>query len=577
MKNKVLIIFFLFFVALNYSCEQYVDYFSIPKPYVDYTIRINNNIVDTSYKYEIGYEDTTYLNIIFKEDLDISELVLSVPSRVICDIYFNEVYFNSNKHECIYNSEQIFLKEKDGVPISPENINVKMLFKNKRTIKKGDKFSFIIFKSFTNIDNLKTIKLYSKKNDFENYEPKALKIETKDYFIESELPIIKVNTNKRLFDKYYAYGNIEIFDNKELNSIKNIPDKSIYIKMKIRGQSSKYYRKQSYKITTLKADSTTNNIKFLTLPKENDWILYAPYWDESLIRNNLVYQLWREMGYYSPKTKYVNLVINNDYRGIYVLTEKIKIDKNRFNLNKLSKNDTSLTNITGGYIFKLDKGHKVCWSSNYADNGYSHCYYYVSPTYKDMNKQQRKYIKNYVNDFENALYNDTNWKDYIDEQTFIDYLIINELAKNIDSYRLSTYMSKDKNGKLKMGPIWDFDRAFGNEDKTKEVNNFDGFIYELKFVPFWWSKLMSNEKFKSKLIKRYKELRITTLSDENIKSIISKNYNIIKPSMENEALRWRTYINNEGNPYNAKSFEDAIFYLENWTLERAKYLDKIWN
>ncbi len=578
MKNKVLIVFSLFFVALNYSCKQYTDYYSIPKSYLTYKIRINNNKVDTNYKYDIKYNDTTYLNIIFKKDLNVSELVLSMPSKMICDIYFNEKYFNSNKHECIYNSEQIFLKEKDGVPISPENINIKMLFKTKKTIKKGDKFSFIIFKSYIYIDNLKTIEFYSKKNDFKNSEPKALIVETKDYFVESKLPIIKIKTEKTLYDNDYIYGIMELFNNNEkINYLKNISNKKENIKLKIRGQSSKYFKKQSYKITTLKADSTTNNIKFLGLPKENDWILYAPYWDESLIRNNLVYQLWREMGYYSPKTKYVEFVLNNDYRGIYVLTEKIKIDKNRFNLNKLSKKDTSEQDITGGYIFKLDKGDETYWPSNFAENGYSRCYYDVSPTYKNMNEKQQKYIKNYVNDFENALYNDSNWIEYIEEQSFIDYLIINELAKNIDSYRLSTYISKDKNSPLKMGPIWDFDRAFGNEDKIKGINNFDGFIYKLKFVPFWWSKLMRNDNFKSKLIKRYKELRITTLSDKNISLIINNNYNIIKQSMEREAFRWRTYIKNEGNPYNAKSFDDAVSYLKNWTFGRTKYLDKTWN
>jgi len=575
MKNKFLILFFLLFVAHIFSCKQEPNYFSIPKSYLDYTININDTKVDTSYKYSIKYEDTTYLNITFKEDLDISELVLSIPSRVICDIYFNGEYFNSNKHECIYNAEEEFIDIKKGFPISPENTNVKLVFRTNKTIKKGDRFSFIIFKSPIYMDKIRAIEFYSKKNVFENNKPKTLEIETKDYLLESELPVIKINTEKRLYDNYYVYGNLEIFE-KSKDLFKDKADKETNIKIKIRGQSSKYYRKQSYKFTSIKTDSTNNNIKLLGLPKENDWILYAPYWDESLIRNNIVFQLWREMGYYSPRTKYVELVVNNDYRGIYVLTEKIKIDKNRLNLNKLSKKDTSKTAITGGYVFKLDKGRKIYWPSEFAENGYSRCYYYVSPTYRNINDKQRKYINNYVSNFEKALYNDINWNEYINEQSFIDFLIINELAKNIDSYRLSTYMSKDKNGKLEMGPIWDFDRAFGNDNK-EGANKFDGFIYELKFIPFWWTKLMNNKEFKHKLIQRYKELRKTTLSDNNINLIINYNYNIIKPSIEREATRWRTYIKNEGNPYNAKSFDEAVWYLKDWLNKRINYLDKQWN
>ena len=575
-RNKLILLILLFVALISFSCKQDTNYFSIPKSIIGYQIKINNTPVDTTFKNGIKYNDTTYLNLIFKENLNVSEVLLSVPSRVICDIYFNGKYFASNKHESIYNVEYLFLNPHNGIPISPENTDVKLLFKGQDLIKAGDLFSFVIKKSPIYMDKIKAIEFYSKKAEYSNFKPKRLSILTENFLTESNLPIVKINTSASISDKWNSFGEFEVYAGESTNSIEDKPIKKSNLEIKIRGQSSQYYRKQSYKITSLKADSTKNNIKLLGLPKENDWIFYAPYWDESLMRNNLVYQLWGEMGYYSPRTKYVELVINNDYRGVYVLTEKIKIDKNRMNLNKLSKKDTSLIDISGGYIFKLDKGKEICWPSNYAENGYSRCYYYASPKYKNLNKPQRKYIKNYVNNFEEALYKDTNWLDYINEESFIDFIILTELAKNIDSYRLSTYMSKDKGGKLKMGPIWDFDRAFGNDDK-EGANRFDGFIYDLKFVPFWWSKLMSNEDFKLKLIKRYKELRATIISDENIKKIILDNYNTINPSMEREALRWRTYQNIEGNPLNAKSFNDAVDYLRYWTLKRAKHLDKVWN
>ena len=574
--RKFIAVIILLLISFVYSCKQGTDYYSVPKSIIDYSVFVNEKLIDTNLNNTLNYNDTTELILKFKESIDVSELIISIPSNIICDIYFNDNCFNSNKHEFIYNAEEIFLNKENSIPISPENIYVKMHFDNNAIIKAGDKFSFVIFKSSFDIEKLKLINFYSKKQNYKNYSTKELEIETKQYFTETKLPVIKINTNKILSDTKNVFGNFEVYNGKQTNYLKESSQLSSNLKIKIRGQSSKYYRKQSYKITSLNSDSTNNNIELLGLPKENDWILYAPYWDESLIRNNLAFQLWREMGYYSPRTKYIELVINNDYRGIYVLTEKIKIDKKRFKLNKLSKKDTSLVDISGGYLFKIDKGPKNCWSSKLAINGYSRCYYYVSPSYKKTNANQRDYIKNYVNEFENALYNDANWHDYIDEKSFIDFIIINELAKNFDAYRLSTYLSKEKNGKLNMGPVWDFDRGFGNEDKLGN-NNSDGFIYNLKLVPFWWAKLMSNKEFKSKLIKRYKELRATSLSDKNINIIINDNYNIIKPSIEREALRWRTYTNIEGNPYNAKSIEDAVDYLKNWTYNRAKYLDKEWD
>ena len=92
------------------------------------------------------------------------------------------------------------------------------------------------------------------------------------------------------------------------------------------------------------------NVELLNFPKEEDWIFYAPYSDKSLIRNVLIYELSNDIDFYASKTEFVELYVNNEYKGLYVFMEKIKRDKNRVNISKNKSED-----ISGGYILKIDK------------------------------------------------------------------------------------------------------------------------------------------------------------------------------------------------------------------------------
>ena len=144
------------------------------------------------------------------------------------------------------------------------------------------------------------------------------------------------------------------------------------------------------------------------MPSENDWILYAPYSDKSLIRNFLIFYLGNKLGKYNTRTKFCELIINGDYKGIYILMEKIKRDKNRVDIAKLNKNDILGDELTGGYIVKIDKFSSTndkYWISNYNTIGGDQLYFqYHYPKYEDMSNEQRDYIKYFIDDFENSLY-----------------------------------------------------------------------------------------------------------------------------------------------------------------------------
>lgn len=137
--------------------------------------------------------------------------------------------------------------------------------------------------------------------------------------------------------------------------------------IELRGSTSIGHNKKPYGFETRMADGVTNNnVSLLGLPAENDWVLNPMNDEPSYIRDCLSYCLATKTGNYAPRTKYCEVIVNDDYRGLYFLTEKIKIDEHRVDVLKMDTNDNSFPDVTGGYIFKADKttgGDVPAWTT----------------------------------------------------------------------------------------------------------------------------------------------------------------------------------------------------------------------
>jgi hypothetical protein len=339
------------------------------------------------------------------------------------------------------------------------------------------------------------------------------------------------------------------------------------------------------------------NVSLLGLPKEEDWILNAPYTDKSLIRNALAYKGGSAFGNYAPRTKFCEVVINGAYKGVFSLIEKIKRDNNRVNISKLDATTTTGNALTGGYIIKIDKqtgSGGTGWHSPYFPinrKGTQTIFYqYEYPDDGDINAKQKEYIQGYVTDFEKSLlqfnFNDPlkGFRKYIDENAFIDYLIVNELTKNPDAYRLSTFLYKkrdDLGGKLFMGPIWDFDLALGNVNYCTNGNP-EGFVFEYNsicpedywLIPFWWKRMLEDPLFVQRLNDRWKNLRKTVYSTEKLWSDIDSMSNLLSESQGRNFKQWPvlgTYI--WPNFYVSKTYNEEIVWLKNWVKLRTAWLD----
>lgn len=417
-------------------------------------------------------------------------------------------------------------------------------------------------------------------------------------FEESNLPIFVINTNgQTISDSPKIICDLGIINNGTGNRNHTSDAFNGYngkIAIEIRGSSSQMFPKKSYGFETRDASGNVkNDVSILGMPAEHDWILSANYTDKSFCRNVLSYQLAAEMGHYAVRTHYVDLVINGEYKGIYVFMEKIKRDKNRVDISKLYTYETTYPDVSGGYIVKIDKTTGTGgsgWTSNYAppnhSNGQTIYYQYDYPDPDSIVAPQKAYIQAYVDSFERAL-NSSNFMDsslgyakFIGNTSFIDYFFSNEISKNVDGYRISTYLYKDKEKTLKTGPVWDFDIAFGNANYCGG-DDTTGWAYQFSCTgdgyqpPFWWQRMMQDSNYTNQLKCRWQNLRATVLDKQHIYSIIDSIANILNESKDWNFTVWPilgTYVWPNPSPY-PTTYAGEIQNLKNWVNTRLTWMD----
>jgi hypothetical protein len=418
-------------------------------------------------------------------------------------------------------------------------------------------------------------------------------------FSSSNLPIVMINSGGQLVDSawYDIVVNMGVIDN-GLSSRNNVTDAfnnyNGKIKIRAQGSSSVMWPKRSFRVTLINAFNQHTDAALMGLPAHEDWIFKALYQDKSFLRDDLAFKIYNEMGHYSSRSRFFELVIDGEYRGVYQLLEKIKRDPQRVNISKLSTTDLSGDNLTGGYIISLDKfvPGDAGWYSKYKSNisqDSANYFLFYYPKYDSMVDAQRNYIKSYFDMFEDALAGtqfsnpSTGYRKYIDVLSFVDNFIINELSRNVDGYRASTFFYKNKessgNGKLQAGPIWDYNIGFGN-CSYNGGNDPYWWQYEqyptINFVPWWWRKFMTDSAFKNDLKCRYNFLRENVLKESNLTAYIDAMAALLQESQQRNFQKWpimgqAVYPNPSPVP---ASYAEEIAYLKWWLHERLAWLDQ---
>lgn len=348
-------------------------------------------------------------------------------------------------------------------------------------------------------------------------------------FTDSNLPIVIVSVDGSLAiqNEPKVKATMKIIDRGPgLRNYVSDQDNPLYLNyngrigIELRGSSSQESPKKSYGLTTRMADDVTNNnVSLLGMPEENDWILGGMIFDTSFVRDYFCQRLSEAMGNYASRAVFCEVIVNNVYMGLYMLQEKLKADDNRIDVLKIGLNDNSLPSLTGGYISKADKltgGDQLAWrmwSFQNAPVDYLH----ELPKQESASYMQTAYISAEFSRLETAAkYNDVSvvngYPTLIDIPSFIDYMIVNEFASNPDAYQYSTYFHKDRNGKIRAGPVWDLDLTFGNDlfqwyfDRSR-INLWYFEDYFSNNGSRFWYDLFHNSTFRCYLSKRWNEMQ----------------------------------------------------------------------
>ena len=417
----------------------------------------------------------------------------------------------------------------------------------------------------------------------------------------SNLPICLIDTRgKTIANEPKILAHMKIIDNGpgKINRVKdNKYNYNNFIAIEIRGNSSQFYPQKQYGIELRDSVSGSDlDASLMGMPAEEDWVLYAPYNDISLLRNVLTYNLWNSMGHWGPRTRFCEVIINNEYVGIYILTESIKRGPDRIDIAKLNSVDTAGLELTGGYIMKIDKNSNAAdlgfiskvKSTTNLDINWLHHY----PDSNDIKPKQQKYIQNFIDTVElliaSAGFADPvkGYKKYISVGSFIDYFIITEFSRNIDAYKASSFFYKEKleadgsKGMLKAGPVWDYNFAFGNASFCSGAQTtgwmYDGCVPATIPTPILWRRLLTDTNYANAVKCRYLELRKTILDTGYLFQYLNRYaFDTLDAAQKRHYTKWKIIGTNPGgfNAYIASSYPDELNRLKNWIRNRLNWMD----
>ncbi len=372
-----------------------------------------------------------------------------------------------------------------------------------------------------------------------------------------DLPLIVVNTKGKELSKGADKipGEMRIVDNGSNTLSDSSKAEKIDVGIKIRGQTSADFPKKGYSVELHDPSGQDTSLKVLGMPKNADWVFHGPYVDKTLIRNALAHWLYQRTGRYSSRFKFFELYLNGQYKGVYVLLEKIKRAKARVHIAKLKDEDISGDELTGGYVLSIDKVENNSTSGLDKEGFKSKDGSPVvmrSPKKENTTKEQQDYIKNFFNKIEstcdNGDVNSNGCSDILDIDAAVDYIMHEDVTNNTDAYICSFYMFKDKDskgGKLQLGAPWDFNLGFGAYQRVGGEKAEGWRIPQSAkggsgdwFVAKWVQNLWNNDGFQKKYKERWKELRSGVWHTKNIDHFIDSLKTVLKKAADRNFERW---------------------------------------
>jgi len=417
----------------------------------------------------------------------------------------------------------------------------------------------------------------------------------------------------------------------------------------VRGSSTEGFAKRNLGIEFwTEVNREDRDLEVLGMPADSDWVLYAPnQFDRNYLHNPVAMELGRQMGHWAPRTRFAEFFFNTsggvvtypttaggNYNGVYVLMEKIKVNKDRLNIARLDAQDTNSVTITGGYSLKIDRANDTDDVNNFLPGTWpTGRFPWITSSHAGWNTQpiifhdpdgvmigsrpaQRNWFINYINEFEAALTGPswtnpvTGYRAYIDEMQWIENHMLNIFTFNVDGYRLSGYFYKERDepgqprsGKLKQGPLWDFDRSQGTgavdprpfnprqwkrpitgDQGTDLFGNNDNTTGTRLGVRWWW-QMFHDPDFWQNWVDRWQDLRDGGIwSTTNVLAIIDRFANEVRQAQPRNAQRWPSgdsvgTPNTGTHSYDGYShtftgtYQGDVDFLKRWWTDRLDFVE----
>ncbi len=391
------------------------------------------------------------------------------------------------------------------------------------------------------------------------------------------IPVVRIRTdgNAPILDKEnYVKGDITISDPEGLYS--DTKEFSARMGIRGRGNSTWEWPKKPWKI---KLDEKAS---VLGMPADKEWALLANYSDRTLVRNIVAMKISEVCGFaWTPRMRSVEVYLNDEYQGVYTFCEHKKVSSDRVDIDVVEPSDNNGDAVTGGYYLEIEEAQDetTCWYT-----GMGVPMMFSDP--EEPTEDQLHYVKKYFADFEISLRSDyfadsdKGYAKYIDVQSFINYYIIQELAKNVDgNLRKSSFITKERGKKMEMYHVWDFDLTLGNCGyfDWRVGNGPEGFWIKdfasnCTVGDNWFNMMMKDPSFVQQLKVRWSHL-LPEL--ENILDFIDSQTSALEKAQKRNFREWNI---NESVDWvmfpSLGSYEKEVEYLKEFYTKRLEWLGR---
>ena len=389
--------------------------------------------------------------------------------------------------------------------------------------------------------------------------------------LRSTLPLVVIRAPKAIRNDPKVSARMRVIHRpgRRANNVSDGPN--VYagrIGIELRGHSSQMFPKKSYGLELVDRKGEGRDVGLLGMPEDDDWVLTANYSDKSLMRNALAYRAAREVaGRYAPETRHVEVVLNGNYRGVYLLTQKIELGGGR-------------VEAEDGWMMELVFGYQALGEPRFKSPRTGRPLLFTDPD--EPNRRDVRRIRRDVVRFERALYGKRfrhprrGWRAHVDPAAAMDYVLLQELFGNQDAFHASTYFHRAPGGRIVFGPLWDFDIAMGNTTMTR-FRTTPG--WNLRGRPYV-GRLWQDGAFRRGLATRWRKLQAAGLR-QRLRGMIARDARQLRGAQVRNFRRWpilgRYVWPNPVDPRTGgyrPSWRSEVAYLRRWLDARITWMNR---